>query len=104
MVTPDWPSRPAAAGPGRGGGRGGARSLLTVGPGWRYRSGGVELVVLGPARPLRGTTVGSEQQLTGAAGHGAPAVRVLLPGDAETEEQRALLDAAGRPASCGPTC
>ncbi|MFD0788274.1 ComEC/Rec2 family competence protein, partial [Micromonospora azadirachtae] len=74
----------AAAGSGR------AR-LLTASVGWAYRVGAAELVVLGPPYPLRGTRSDPNNnslvlRVTVAG------VRILLPGDAESEEQRALLD------------
>ncbi|WP_225851940.1 ComEC/Rec2 family competence protein [Micromonospora sp. AMSO12t] len=59
--------------------------------GWRYREGGVEFTVIGPPRPMRGTRSdpnnNSLMLLATVSG-----VRILLAGDAETEEQRALLD------------
>ncbi|MEV4493513.1 ComEC/Rec2 family competence protein [Micromonospora coxensis] len=60
-------------------------------PGWTYRAGGVELVVLGPPYPLRGTR--SDPNNNSLVLRATVAgVRVLLAGDAETEEQRALLE------------
>ncbi|MEU7619428.1 ComEC/Rec2 family competence protein [Micromonospora rifamycinica] len=59
--------------------------------GWSYRSGGVELVVLGPPYPLRGTR--SDPNNNSLVLRATVAgVRIVLPGDAETEEQRALLE------------
>ncbi|SCG50557.1 ComEC/Rec2 family competence protein [Micromonospora coxensis] len=61
--------------------------------GWTYRAGGVELVILGPPYPLRGTR--SDPNNNSLVLRAAVAgVRVLLAGDAETEEQRALLERA----------
>ncbi|MFG3701261.1 ComEC/Rec2 family competence protein [Micromonospora sp. NPDC047620] len=61
--------------------------------GWRYREGVLDLVVVGPPHPLRGTRSDPNNNslvlLATVAG-----VRILLAGDAETEEQRALLDSA----------
>ncbi|MCX4388923.1 ComEC/Rec2 family competence protein [Micromonospora peucetia] len=70
-----------------------ARSVDVVagGAGWRYREGGVEFTVIGPPHPLRGTRSDPNNNslilLATVSG-----VRILLTGDAETEEQRALLD------------
>ncbi|SIR85484.1 ComEC/Rec2 family competence protein [Micromonospora avicenniae] len=69
----------------------GRARLLTASVGWAYRVGGAELVVLGPPYPLRGTRSDPNNnslvlRVTVAG------VRILLPGDAESEEQRALLD------------
>ncbi len=65
--------------------------LVSAPAGWRYRAGGVELTVVGPPYPLRGTRSDPNNNslvlLATVAG-----VRILLAGDAETEEQRALLD------------
>ncbi|SCG63973.1 ComEC/Rec2-related protein [Micromonospora halophytica] len=59
--------------------------------GWSYRAGGVELVILGPPYPLRGTR--SDPNNNSLVVRATVAgVRVLLAGDAETEEQRALLE------------
>ncbi|MET7750685.1 ComEC/Rec2 family competence protein [Micromonospora sp. NPDC005367] len=69
----------------------GQARLLTASVGGAYRVGGAELVVLGPPYPLRGTRSDPNNnslvlRVTVAG------VRILLPGDAESEEQRALLD------------
>lgn len=59
--------------------------------GWSYRSGGVEVVALGPPYPMRGTR--SDPNNNSLVLRATVAgVRIVLPGDAETEEQRALLD------------
>ncbi|MFI7521748.1 ComEC/Rec2 family competence protein [Micromonospora globbae] len=70
---------------------GGDARLLTATAGTTYRAGGAELVVLGPPYPLRGTRSdpNNNSLVLRATVRG---VRLLLPGDAETEEQRALLD------------
>ncbi|WBB82570.1 ComEC/Rec2 family competence protein [Micromonospora sp. WMMD882] len=91
VVTPRWPE-PAAG-----------RDLVhtsavvagaRVGPavdGWTFRAGGVELALVGPPYPMRGTRSDPNNNslvlLARVAG-----VRMLLAGDAETEEQRAVLD------------
>ncbi|RZU52586.1 competence protein ComEC [Krasilnikovia cinnamomea] len=93
VVTPDWPD-PA-----------GGRAAVTraaaeahapvqpVTPGWSYTGGGLRLTVLGPVAPLRGTNSdpNNNSLVLRAELHGRT---VLLPGDAETEEQDALLAGA----------
>ncbi|MFF5176090.1 ComEC/Rec2 family competence protein [Micromonospora sp. NPDC000089] len=69
----------------------GAVALGVAAAGWSYRAGGVELVALGPVDPLRGTR--SDPNNNSVVLRATVAgVRILLPGDAETEEQRDLLD------------
>jgi competence protein ComEC len=59
-------------------------------PGWSYRVGDVSLAVLGPRDPLAGTRSDpNNNSLVLRARIGA--ATVLLPGDAEVEQQRALL-------------
>ncbi|MFI0796435.1 ComEC/Rec2 family competence protein [Micromonospora rubida] len=91
--TPQWPEpaagrelvRVAAA----AGGAGAGAAVATEG--WTYRVGGLELVVLGPPYPLRGTR--SDPNNNSLVLRATVAgVRILLAGDAETEEQRALLE------------
>jgi competence protein ComEC len=94
VVTPDWPE-PA------GGRAAVARQAASagvpvhaVGPGWRYAVGGVDLAAIGPLAALHGTksdpnnnSLVVRARLVGRT--------VLLPGDAETEEQQELLSALG---------
>ncbi|MDH6462402.1 competence protein ComEC [Micromonospora sp. A200] len=69
----------------------GAVVLRATEAGWSYRAGGVELVALGPPYPLHGTR--SDPNNNSLVLRATVAgVRILLAGDAETEEQRALLD------------
>ncbi|MER6595286.1 competence protein ComEC, partial [Micromonospora purpureochromogenes] len=69
----------------------GAAVLGAAAAGWSYRAGGVELVALGPPYPLHGTR--SDPNNNSLVLRATVAgVRILLAGDAETEEQRALLD------------
>ncbi|MGC5032659.1 ComEC/Rec2 family competence protein [Micromonospora sp. DT229] len=89
VATPQWPE-PAT---GRqqihdaAGGRG--IPVVPVAAGWRYQAGAVDLVVVGPPYPMRGTRSdpnnNSLMLLATVAG-----VRIMLTGDAETEEQQAL--------------
>ncbi|MEQ4303587.1 ComEC/Rec2 family competence protein [Plantactinospora sp. B6F1] len=63
----------------------------TVGAGWTYAAGSVALVLLGPPYPIRGTRSDpNNNSLVLRAQVGG--VSILLSGDAETEEQRALLE------------
>ncbi|MFI7080860.1 ComEC/Rec2 family competence protein [Micromonospora sp. NPDC049903] len=57
--------------------------------GWRYAAGAVDLVVLGPPYPMRGTR--SDPNNNSLVLRATVAgVRILLAGDAESEEQQAL--------------
>ncbi|MFC7480740.1 ComEC/Rec2 family competence protein [Luedemannella flava] len=70
----------------------GGASVLTPGPGWRRSWPGLTLTVLGPVRPLAGTDSDpNNNSLVLRADAGG--VRILLTGDAETDEQRDLLAA-----------
>jgi competence protein ComEC len=94
VVTPDWPEPPA--------GRAAvaaeaARARSAMGPvrsGWTYRIGGLDLAVLGPPEPMRGTSSDpNNNSLVLRARIGGRTV--LLPGDAEVEEQQAMLTRPG---------
>ncbi|AGL15048.1 ComEC/Rec2 family competence protein [Actinoplanes sp. N902-109] len=94
VIAPDWPEPPAGhAGVAAEAAR--ARApLVTVGPGWRYAVGDLDLTVLGPLEPLRGTNSDpNNNSLVLMARVGGRTV--LLPGDAETEEQQELLGHLG---------
>ncbi|WP_406072218.1 ComEC/Rec2 family competence protein [Micromonospora sp. NBC_01638] len=69
---------------------GGRAALLTTVAGARHPVGGIDLLVLGPPYPLAGTRSDPNNNslvlLATVAG-----VRILLSGDAETEEQHAML-------------
>ncbi|WP_444952078.1 ComEC/Rec2 family competence protein [Micromonospora ureilytica] len=68
----------------------GRAALVTTVAGARHPVGGVDLLVLGPPYPLGGTRSDPNNNslvlLATVAG-----VRILLPGDAETEEQHAMV-------------
>ncbi len=94
VVTPDWPEPPAgraavAAEAAR------ARSpMAPVAAGWTYRAGGLELTAIGPPEPLHGTSSDpNNNSLVLRARIGGRTI--LLPGDAETEEQQAMLARPG---------
>nr|WP_307870906.1 ComEC/Rec2 family competence protein [Micromonospora sp. C51] len=57
--------------------------------GWRYRAGAVDLTVLGPPYPMRGTRSDPNNNSLVLLAM-VDRVRILLTGDAEVEEQRAL--------------
>ncbi|TDC35416.1 ComEC/Rec2 family competence protein [Micromonospora sp. 15K316] len=91
VVTPAWGEPEGGQGLVRAAAAAGRARLSTVSAGWAYRAGGTELLVLGPPHPLRGTR--SDPNNNSLVVRATVAgVRVLLPGDAESEEQRALLD------------
>jgi competence protein ComEC len=68
--------------------------VAEVGAGWSYRHGDLDVRVIGPSRPVTGTRSDpNNNSLLLAARHGG--VRMLLLGDAETEEQHGLLADSG---------
>ena len=81
-VAPDWPEPAAGRDAGAGRRRYGRRWRRAAG--WSYTVGRGGVDVLGPPDADARHPVRSEQQLPGVAGHRRPAVRSLLPGDAET--------------------
>ena len=97
VITPDWPEPP--------GGRAAVAAqatragvpMLAVGPGWSYTVGGLALTVLGPYEPMHGTNSdpNNNSLVLRARLDGRT---LLLPGDAETEEQQELLNHLGPPA------
>ncbi|MCX4470598.1 ComEC/Rec2 family competence protein [Micromonospora sp. NBC_01655] len=91
--TPQWPEPAAGRELVRATAAAGGAGTAAATAGWTYRVGGLELVVLGPPYPLRGTR--SDPNNNSLVLRATVAgVRILLAGDAETEEQRALLDRA----------
>jgi competence protein ComEC len=68
--------------------------VAEVGVGWSYREGAVDLRVIGPSRPLTGTRSdpNNNSLLIVARVRG---ISVLLVGDAEVEQQHALLAEMG---------
>ncbi|WP_236049181.1 ComEC/Rec2 family competence protein [Paractinoplanes ovalisporus] len=88
VVGPDWPDPPA----GRAAVADAAGRVVVraVGPGWAYEIGNLRLTVLGPVEPLRGTNSdpNNNSLVVRAEVDGRT---VLLPGDAETEEQEDML-------------
>ena len=88
VAGPDWPE-PA-------GGRAevltaaGRLPLHVIGPGWSYTVGGLRLTAIGPFEPLHGTNSDPNNNSVVLRAEVRGEV-VLLPGDAETEEQDELL-------------
>ncbi|MET7970219.1 ComEC/Rec2 family competence protein [Micromonospora sp. NPDC005305] len=91
VATPQWSEPPYGVAQVRDTARRGGSVLAPVPAGWRWRAGAVELVAVGPPYPMRGSRSdpNNNSLVLAATVHG---VRILLPGDAETEEQRALLE------------
>ncbi|PZG00668.1 ComEC/Rec2 family competence protein [Micromonospora deserti] len=91
VLTPPWPEPATGRELVRAAASAGSAELLAAPAGWRYRAGAVEVTVLGPPYPLRGTRSdpNNNSLVLRATVSG---VRILLAGDAETEEQRALLE------------
>ncbi|MCA2217873.1 ComEC/Rec2 family competence protein [Jidongwangia harbinensis] len=94
VVTPDWPEPPAGRAAVAARAAAGRVPMRPAGPGWRYAAGGLDLTVLGPAEPARGTRsdVNNNSLVLRARVDGRT---VLLAGDAETEEQEAILRVSG---------
>nr|WP_221376605.1 ComEC/Rec2 family competence protein [Actinoplanes polyasparticus] len=92
VVGPDWPEPPAGrAAVAEAAGR---VPVHAVRAGWTYAVGGLRLTVLGPVEPLRGTNSdpNNNSLVLRAEVDGRT---ILLPGDAETEEQEDMLDRLG---------
>lgn len=91
VVSPAWSEPPYGVAQVRAAANRGGTRLDAVPAGWRWRAGAVELVALGPPYPMRGSRSDPNNNslvLTATVA----GVRILLAGDAETEEQRALVE------------
>ncbi|WFE31656.1 ComEC/Rec2 family competence protein [Micromonospora sp. WMMD975] len=89
VVSPPWPEPPFGVTQVREAAHRGGATLTPTPAGWRWRAGAVELAAIGPPYPLRGSRSDPNNNslvLTATVA----GVRILLAGDAETEEQRAL--------------
>jgi competence protein ComEC len=73
----------------------GGTPVVEVGAGWRLQAGDLDLAVIGPNRPVTGTRSdpNNNSLIVRASSAG---VSVLLVGDAETEQQHALLTEVDR--------
>lgn len=96
VITPDWPDPRAGRAAVAELAAGARAPMLAVPVGWTYAAGGLELSVLGPPEPLHGTSSdpNNNSLVLRARIDGRT---VLLPGDAETEEQEAMLERSGGP-------
>lgn len=91
VVGPPWSEPPYGVAQVHEAARRVGASLAPASAGWRWRAGAVELVAVGPPYPLHGSRSDPNNNslvLTATVA----GVRILLAGDAETEEQRALLE------------
>ena len=95
VAGPDWPE--PAGGRAEVVAAAGRLPLHVIGPGWSYAVGGLRLTALGPFEVLHGTNSdpNNNSLVLRARVQGET---VLLPGDAETEEQDELLNHLGSPA------
>jgi competence protein ComEC len=94
VITPDWAEPPGGRAAVAARAAGARVPMLAVGPGWSYAVGGLELTVLGPNEALHGTN--SDPNNNSLVLRVRVAGRtLLLPGDAETEEQQELLNHLG---------
>ncbi|HEX5598297.1 MAG TPA: ComEC/Rec2 family competence protein [Micromonosporaceae bacterium] len=94
VVVPPWPEPASGYDTVQRAALAGAARVSEVSAGWAATFGEVELAVLGPPQPMHGTRSDPNNnslvvrvRITGFT--------ILLPGDAETEEQQALLDRWG---------
>ncbi|WP_305788825.1 ComEC/Rec2 family competence protein [Symbioplanes lichenis] len=97
VATPGWPDPPSGRAAVEQHSARARTPAAPVHPGWRYTAGPLDLTVLGPVRPLHGTNSdpNNNSLVLSATISGR---RILLPGDAETEEQDDLLHRLGPPA------
>ncbi|MDG4796127.1 ComEC/Rec2 family competence protein [Micromonospora sp. WMMD1082] len=97
VLTPQWPEPAVGRGLVHTTAAAHGTPVTDAPAGWRYRAGAVDLVVIGPPYPMRGTRSDPNNNslvlLATVAG-----VRILLTGDAETEEQQALREHLPLPA------
>jgi competence protein ComEC len=94
VITPDWPDPPSGRAAVTAQAAAARVPIYAVRPGWSYAVGGLRLTVLGPFEPLHGTNSDpNNNSLVLQARSGGRTV--LLPGDAETEEQQELLTHLG---------
>ncbi|WBB92217.1 ComEC/Rec2 family competence protein [Verrucosispora sp. WMMC514] len=89
VLVPQWPEPAAGRDLVRGTAATHGTPVVAAEPGWRYRAGAVDLAVLGPPYPMRGTRSDPNNNSLVLLAT-VDRVRILLTGDAEVEEQRAL--------------
>ncbi|GIJ35486.1 competence protein ComEC [Micromonospora sediminimaris] len=91
VLVPQWPEPVAGRDLVRGTAAAYGTPVVAAAAGWRYRAGAVDLTVLGPPYPMRGTRSDPNNNSLVLLAM-VDRVRILLTGDAEVEEQRALLE------------
>ncbi|WP_422773700.1 ComEC/Rec2 family competence protein [Plantactinospora sp. WMMC1484] len=91
VLVPQWPEPVEGRAAVERAGRANGVPVGTAGVGWAYTAGPLVLTLLGPPFPLQGTRSdpNNNSLVLRAEVRG---VSILLTGDAETEEQQALLD------------
>nr|WP_307869086.1 ComEC/Rec2 family competence protein [Micromonospora sp. C95] len=89
VLVPQWPEPVAGRDLVRGTAAAHGTPVVAAPAGWRYRAGAVDLTVLGPPYPMRGTRSDPNNNSLVLLAT-VDRVRILLTGDAEVEEQRAL--------------
>ncbi|HEU4350006.1 MAG TPA: ComEC/Rec2 family competence protein [Actinoplanes sp.] len=90
VIGPGWPEPPAGRAAVAEAASGARIPMIAVRPGWHYATGDVEVTALGPPEPMNGTSSDpNNNSLVLRARVGMHTI--LLPGDAETEEQQAML-------------
>ncbi|MEV6601617.1 ComEC/Rec2 family competence protein [Actinoplanes sp. NPDC051346] len=94
VVTPDWPEPPGGRAAVAAQSAAARVPVAAVRPGWTYATEGLAVTVIGPIEPLRGTNSDpNNNSLVLRARVGGRTI--VLPGDAETEEQQELLGHLG---------
>ncbi|MGW0434286.1 ComEC/Rec2 family competence protein [Micromonospora sp. NPDC003197] len=91
VVTPQWPEPAAGREAVEAAAVRGGTPVTAVGAGWSYLAGQVALTSVGPPQQLRGTRSDPNNNSVVLSAR-VRGVRILLAGDAESEQQRALLD------------
>ncbi|MEV4642565.1 ComEC/Rec2 family competence protein [Actinoplanes sp. NPDC049548] len=94
VIVPDWPDPPGGRAAVAAQARAARAPLAVAAPGWTYATGGLALTVIGPFEPLHGTNSDPNNNSLVVRAR-LQGTTVLLPGDAETEEQQELLNHLG---------
>lgn len=94
VIGPDWPEPEGGRADVEAAAAGAGLPLRSVEPGWAYETGGLRVEVLGPIADLRGTNSdpNNNSLILRATISGRS---VLLPGDAEVEQQDDLIGRLG---------